>query len=156
MEMLAVSGAEELVLHVLTHVLVATDGAARAVARRQYYASTGYNGEQTVAGFLPVQGGTVVVSSSHALTDQVTGFGGFAKRSIGSRVMAARMQEIFEADRRKGRPIGSRPDAVSAPGCARSVDHSPARGRPSVVTGSTGKPLRCHDSRPPLRECRLR
>ena len=33
--------------------------------------STGYNGEQSVAGFLPVQGGTVVVCLAHAtLTDR--------------------------------------------------------------------------------------
>lgn len=86
---------------VLTHVLVASDGPARAVVRREYYASTGYNAEQSVAGFLPVQGGTVVVSSSHAFTDQVTGFGGSMKRSIGSKIMASKMKEIFEAGRDK-------------------------------------------------------
>jgi hypothetical protein len=54
--------------YVLTHV---PDGAARAIARRQYYASTAYNGEQSVAGFLPVQRGTVVVCLAHAtLTDR--------------------------------------------------------------------------------------
>ena len=52
--------------YVLTHVMAAPDGAARAIARRHYYASTGYNGEQSVAGFLPVQGGTVVVCLAHA------------------------------------------------------------------------------------------
>jgi hypothetical protein len=85
--------------YILTHVLVASDGAARAVARREYYASTAYNAEQSVAGFLPVQGGTVVVSTSHAFTDQVTGFGGSMKRSIGSKIMASKMKEIFEAGR---------------------------------------------------------
>lgn len=87
--------------YVLAHIMVAPSGAARAVARREYYASTGYNGEQSVAGFLPVQGGTVVVYTSHAFTDQVTGFGGSMKRGIGSRVMAGKMKEIFEADRKK-------------------------------------------------------
>ena len=66
--------------YVLAHILVAPEGAARVVTRREYYVSTGYNGEQTVAGFLPVQGGTVVVSNVHAFTDQVTGFGGSLKR----------------------------------------------------------------------------
>ena len=42
--------------YVLTHILAASDGAARAVVQRQYYVSTGYNAEQAVAGFLPVQG----------------------------------------------------------------------------------------------------
>ena len=87
--------------YVLAHIMVAPSGAARAVARREYYASTGYNGEQSVAGFLPVQGGTVVVYTSHAFTDQVTGFGGSMRRSIGSGVMAGKMKEIFEADRKK-------------------------------------------------------
>jgi len=87
--------------HVLTHVLVVADGAARAAVRREYYASAGYNAEQSVAGFLPVQGGTVVISTSHAFTDQVTGFGGSMKRSIGSKVMASKMKEIYEAGREK-------------------------------------------------------
>jgi hypothetical protein len=87
--------------YILTHILSAPDGEARAVARRQYYASTGYNAEQSVAGFLPVQGGTVAVFASHAFTDQVTGFGGSMKRSIGSTIMASKMKEIFDAGRKK-------------------------------------------------------
>lgn len=87
--------------YVLTHVFKAPEGAACAVARRQFYASTGYNGEQLVGGFLPVPRGTVVFTVSHAFTDQVTGIGGAARRSIGSRVMAGRMREIFEAGRQK-------------------------------------------------------
>jgi hypothetical protein len=87
--------------YILAHVMVAADGAARAVVRREYYVSTGYNAEQTVAGFLPVQGGTVVVTTIHAFTDQVTGMGGSMKRGIGSKVMASKMKEIYEAGRQK-------------------------------------------------------
>lgn len=87
--------------YILTHILSARDGEARAVARRQYYASTGYNAEQSVAGFLRVQGGTVVVVASHAFTEQVTGFGGSMKRSIGSSIMASKMKEIFDAGRKE-------------------------------------------------------
>jgi hypothetical protein len=87
--------------YILTHIMAAPEGAARVLARRQYYASTGYNGEQSVAGFLPVQGGTVVVYASHAFTDQVAGFGGSMKRSIGSSVMAGKIKEMFEAGRRR-------------------------------------------------------
>jgi hypothetical protein len=87
--------------YILTHLLAAPDGDAYALVRRQYYASTNYNGEQSVAGFLPVPDGTVVVLASHAFTDQVTGFGGSMKRSIGSSVMARKMREIFEAGRKK-------------------------------------------------------
>jgi len=87
--------------YVLTHILAASDGAARAVVQRQYYVSTGYNAEQAVAGFLPVQGGTVVVYASHAFTDQVAGFGGSLKRGIGSRIMADKMKQMFEAGRKR-------------------------------------------------------
>lgn len=87
--------------YALAHVLEAVDGAARVVARREYYVSTGYNAEQTLAGFLPVQSGTVVISTVHAFTEQVTGFGGSVKRGIGSKVMASQMKEIYEAEREK-------------------------------------------------------
>jgi hypothetical protein len=87
--------------YVLQHTLAVADGAARAVAQRQYYVSAGYNGEQAVAGFVPIRGGTLVVYSSHAFTEQVAGFGGSMKRSIGSRVMADQLQKMFEAGRTK-------------------------------------------------------
>ena len=91
--------------YVLAHILVAPEGAARVVTRREYYVSTGYNGEQTVAGFLPVQEGTVVVSNVHAFTDQVTGFGGSFKRDIGSKVMAGKMKQIYEAERDRSQKL---------------------------------------------------
>ena len=87
--------------YILTHLMAAPDNGAYALVRRQYYASTNYNGEQSVAGFLPVPDGTAVVLASHAFTDQVTGFGGSMKRSIGSGVMARKMREIFDAGRKK-------------------------------------------------------
>ena len=87
--------------YVLTHLMAVPDGAAYALVKRQFYASTSYNGEQTVAGFLPVPEGTVVVLATHAFTDQVTGVGGSMKRRIGSSVMARKMREIFEAGRKR-------------------------------------------------------
>ena len=87
--------------YILAHLMGAPDGSAFALARRQYYASTSYNGEQSTAGFLPVAGGTVAVVASHAFTDQATGFGGSMKRGIGSTMMAKKMREIFEAGRKK-------------------------------------------------------
>jgi hypothetical protein len=80
---------------------VAPDGTARVLARRQYYVSTGYNAEQSVAGFLPVQGGTVAITTSHAFSDQVTGMGGSVKRSIGSKITASKMKDIYEAARER-------------------------------------------------------
>jgi hypothetical protein len=53
---------------------------------------------------LPIQGGPLVVYSSHAFTDQVTGFRGPMKRSIGSHVMADQLKTMFEAARKKAAP----------------------------------------------------
>jgi hypothetical protein len=83
----------------LMHELTASYGAVRAVAQRQYYVSSGYNTEQAVAGFLPVQGGTVVAYTNHTFTDQVAGFGGGVKRSIGRRMMASKLTQMFETGR---------------------------------------------------------
>ena len=91
--------------YVLAHVLVAADGPARVIARREYYVSTGYNAEQTVGGFLPVEDGTVVITSIHAFTDQVTGMGGSMKRGIGSKVMAGKMKQIYEAARERSQTL---------------------------------------------------
>jgi len=87
--------------YALAHVLAASDGEARAVVRREFYVSAGYNGQQVVAGFLPVAGGTVVLYMSHAFTDQVAGAGGSVKRNIGSRVMADQLKKIFENSRKR-------------------------------------------------------
>ncbi len=86
--------------YVLAQIFSAGEGEARAVVRREFYVSTGYNAEQSVGGFLPVAGGTVVLCMSHAFTDQVAGAAGSMKRSIGSRVMAGQMKEIFEKGRK--------------------------------------------------------
>jgi len=80
---------------VLTQGLFVPDGEAYLVLQRQFYVSEGFNCEQAVAGFLPAEGGTVVVYSNHTSTDQVTGFGGGAKRSIGSKLMASELEGIF-------------------------------------------------------------
>src|SRR5262245_8198438 len=87
--------------YVLQHRMAVADGDAWAVVQRQFFVSTGYNGQQAVSGFLPTQGGTLVVYTSHAFTDQVTGFGGSMKRSMGSSVMGNQIKEIFEAGRKK-------------------------------------------------------
>lgn len=87
--------------YVLAHIFSAGDGDARAIVRREFYVSTGYNAEQSVAGFLPVADGTIVLCMSHAFTDQVAGAGGAMKRSIGSRVMAGQMKEIFDKGRKR-------------------------------------------------------
>jgi hypothetical protein len=85
--------------YVLTHVLAASEGAARAVVQRQYYVSTGYNAEQAIAAFLPVQEGTVIVYGNHTFTDQVAGFGGSMKRKIGRKMMESQLEKVFQKGR---------------------------------------------------------
>jgi hypothetical protein len=87
--------------YVLVHMLSAPDGSGRAVVQRQYYVSTGYNVQQAVAAFLPIQGGTLVAYSGHAFTDQVTGFGGSMKRGIGRHMMTEKLEALFAAGRTK-------------------------------------------------------
>jgi hypothetical protein len=67
--------------YVLVHWLSAATGAARAVVQRQYYVSTGYNAQQAVAGFLPIQGGP---SSSMRATRSPTRSPGSAAPSSGA------------------------------------------------------------------------
>jgi hypothetical protein len=80
---------------VLTHGLVIPDGDAFVVMQRQFYVSEGFNAEQAIAGILPAQGGSIVIYANHTSTDQVAGFGGGAKRSIGSKLMSSELQGIF-------------------------------------------------------------
>lgn len=80
---------------ILTHGFSMQDGDVIAVCQRQFYVSASYNVEQAVAGFLPVKEGTVVLYVNRTSTDQVTGFGGSAKRSIGSKLLASQLEGLF-------------------------------------------------------------
>jgi hypothetical protein len=80
----------------LTHTLFVPDGDAWAAVQRQFYVSTGYNSTQAIGAILPVKTGTVVVYSNRTSTDQVTGFGGSAKRSIGSRILASQLEALYQ------------------------------------------------------------
>jgi hypothetical protein len=84
---------------VLSHHLYIPDGEAWVVVQRQFYVSTGYNCEQAVAGFIPVAAGTAVLYVNRTSTDQVVGFGGGAKRSLGSRVLASSLEALFQKAR---------------------------------------------------------
>ena len=110
--------------YVLTHIFAVGDGEARAVVRREFYVSTGYNAEQSIAGFLPVAGGTVVLSMSHAFTDQVAGSGGFDQ--TGHR--KPRHGEPDEGDLRQGpkadRAVSRRERAPPGPDRASRTDRS--------------------------------
>ncbi len=83
----------------LVHSLHATFDGILIGVQRQYYVSTGYNIEQAITGFLPAQGGTLVIYTNHTSTDQVAGFGGSAKRSIGRKFMAGELEKMFKKAR---------------------------------------------------------
>ncbi|MGH0034134.1 MAG: hypothetical protein ACQGVK_03815 [Myxococcota bacterium] len=81
----------------LTHSVAVPEGDAWVAMQRQYYVSEGYNCEEAVAVFLPVENGTAVVYVNRTSTDQVAGFGGGAKRSIGSRMLASQLEGLFHS-----------------------------------------------------------
>lgn len=81
---------------VLSHVWAGTFGNVIVGVQRQYYVSAGYNAEQAIAGFIPVEEGTLVVYTNHTSTDQVAGLGGGAKRSIGRKIMAGQLEALFK------------------------------------------------------------
>ena len=84
----------------LVHVAHGTFEGNPIVFQRQYYVSTGYNALQAIAGFLRVPQGTLAIYTNHVSTDQVAGFGGGAKRSIGRRVMAGELRRVFDKMRK--------------------------------------------------------
>jgi hypothetical protein len=83
----------------LEHVFQATFDETAVLVQRQYYVSTGYNAEQAIVAFLPVDEGTLVIYTNHTSTDQVAGFGGAAKRAIGRTFMAGQLKQVFETTR---------------------------------------------------------
>jgi len=83
----------------LEHVFQVMFDEAAVLVQRQFYVSTGYNAEQAIVVFLPVEGRTLVIYTNHTSTDQVTGVGGGAKRTIGRSVMARQLKEVFETAR---------------------------------------------------------
>ena len=87
----------------LTHAFSMTEGEAFGVCQRQFYVSSSYNVEQAVAVFLPVSKGTLVVYANRTSTDQVAGFGGGAKRSMGGKILASQLESLFE-DLQKAAP----------------------------------------------------
>jgi hypothetical protein len=64
---------------------------------RQYYVSRSHNSVQGVGGAFPVNGDEMIIAYvARTSTDQVSGFGGSAKKAIGAKVMASKIAENFE------------------------------------------------------------
>jgi len=80
----------------LMHSLYVPEGDAWVIAQRQFYVSGGYNSEQAIAGLLPMQKGTLVIYTNRTSTDQVTGFGGGAKVSIGSKLLSSQLEALYQ------------------------------------------------------------
>jgi hypothetical protein len=83
----------------LEHVFQVTLDDSAVLVQRQYYVSRGYNAEQAIVAFLPVDQGTLVIYTNHTSTDQVAGFGGGTKRAIGRGLMAGQLKRVFETTR---------------------------------------------------------
>jgi hypothetical protein len=96
------AGGEPTVL--LDHVFAMPDGELWGLAHRQYYVSTQYNAEQDAVLLQPVAEGTLVILLSRTSTDQVAGFGGGAKRAIGSKMMGKALVELAERSRKVLQP----------------------------------------------------
>lgn len=86
--------AHDIPTYTLTHALFVPDGDAYVVVQRMFYVSEGFNCEQAIAALVPVQGGTVMVYGNRTSTDQVEGWGGSAKRSIGSKLLESQLEEL--------------------------------------------------------------
>ncbi len=82
-------------VYILTHAFFVEDGDAISAVQRQFYVSGSYNVEQAMAGFLPVSEGTLVIYLNRTSTDQVAGFGGGTKRSVGKKLMATQLEELY-------------------------------------------------------------
>lgn len=79
----------------LVHAMFVPEGEGWVVSQRQFYVSSGFNCEEAFAAFLPSGNGTMVLYVNRTSTDQVTGFGGSAKRSIGSKLLASQLEGLF-------------------------------------------------------------
>lgn len=80
----------------LSHRLWTTSSAGAIMVDRLYYVSSGFNTEQAVGGFLPLQSGTIVFYTNRTSTDQVDGFGTTVKRAIGDHMMASDLSQTFQ------------------------------------------------------------
>jgi hypothetical protein len=87
----------------LVHGMAVKEGDATVVMQRQYYVSEGFNCEEAVATLFPVAEGTVITYANHTSTDQVEGFGGGMKKSIGTKMMSGQLQSLFEKLQKKAR-----------------------------------------------------
>ena len=83
----------------LVHRLGIPQNGGYVYMERHFYISRSHNCLQGIGAALPVEDGAVVLYATRTSTDQVSGFGGSAKRAIGNKIMGGRMAENFERAR---------------------------------------------------------
>jgi len=79
----------------LTHRLSVPSDPEAGSVQRQFYVSRSYNVEQSLSTLLSVREGTLVVYTNRTSTDQVTGFGAAARRSIGRKLLASQLEGLY-------------------------------------------------------------
>jgi hypothetical protein len=85
---------------ILTHRMLEQRPDVLVLLSRDYYVGHSFNASQAVAGALPIDGGTAIFYANRTATDQVAGFGGSLKRSIGGGMMRDSLVEAMEGVRK--------------------------------------------------------
>ena len=87
-------GPDGMMLNLTHRFSVQVDGGYGTV-QRQFYVSEGYNVEQAIARLIPTEGGSIVLYTNRTSTDQVDGFGGSARRSIGDHMLEGELSALM-------------------------------------------------------------
>mmetsp|Transcript_35295 Transcript_35295/g.72225 ORF Transcript_35295/g.72225 Transcript_35295/m.72225 type:complete len:313 (-) Transcript_35295:374-1312(-) len=80
----------------LSHKMLKEENGGIVFYERHFYVSRSHNSMQRIGGASPVDEGTICFVLSRTSTDQVSGFGGAAKRKIGAQIMAGKIADNFE------------------------------------------------------------
>jgi len=81
---------------ILTHWLSAPEEGGFGVVQRQFYVSRSYDVEQSLLALIPVSAGTLVAFTNSTFTDQVDGFGGAMRRSVGRKLLASQLKGLYQ------------------------------------------------------------
>lgn len=88
---------------VLSHHMWIANSDVFVNVHRQFYVSSGYNAGQSISALIPVDkgSGTIVFYVNNVFSDNLSGFGSSVKKSIGSEIMIAQLEELFRKARIK-------------------------------------------------------
>ena len=85
---------------ILTHRMSQQRPDIYLVMSRDFYVGHSFNSSQAQAGVVPVESGSAIFYGNRTATDQVAGFGGGMKRSIGAGMMRDTLVETLEEVRK--------------------------------------------------------